>query len=54
MLEVGVTYIADRGYLSFCQFSPDMGPPIFGQDGPLAEMALGKFQVKKRQTKHIR
>jgi len=19
-----------------CQFSPDMGPPIFGQDGPLA------------------
>ena len=23
-----------------CQFSPDMGPPIFGQDGPLVRMTL--------------
>jgi hypothetical protein len=27
--------------LTACQFSPDMGPPVFGQDGPLAEMARG-------------
>ena len=27
--------------LTACQFSLDMGPPVFGQDGPLAEMARG-------------
>ena len=27
--------------LTACQFSPDVGPPVFGQDGPLAEMARG-------------
>ena len=29
--------------LTCCQFSPDMGLPIFGQDGPLAEMAHGQL-----------
>ena len=36
-----------KGNLATCQFSPDMGPPIFGQDGPLAEMAHGKLLLKK-------
>jgi len=35
------------GIMSACQFSPDMGPPIFGQGGPLAEMAHGKLLLKK-------
>jgi len=29
------------------QFSPDMGPPVFGQGGPLAEMAHGRLLLKK-------
>jgi hypothetical protein len=29
-----------------CQFSPGMGPSIFGQSGPLPEMAQGKFLLK--------
>jgi hypothetical protein len=29
-----------------CQFSPDMGPSIFGQNGPLTEMTSGKFLPK--------
>jgi hypothetical protein len=31
-----------------CQFSPDMGPSIFGQSGPLAEMTHGKLLLKNR------
>ena len=27
-----------------CQFSPDMGPLVFGQDGPLAGMTAGKLR----------
>lgn len=38
-LDRGKTYTA-------CQFSPDMGPPIFGQSGPLAEMAHGKLLLR--------
>ena len=28
-----------------CQFSPGIGPPVFGQDGPLAGMAVAKLQT---------
>jgi hypothetical protein len=34
----------------FCQFSPGMGPPVFGHMGPLAEMTLGRFQTGKELT----
>jgi len=37
----------EEQFQAICQFSPDMGPPIFGQDGPLAEMAHGKLLLKK-------
>jgi hypothetical protein len=29
-----------RGHFTPCQFPPDMGPSIFGQDGPLVKMPL--------------
>jgi hypothetical protein len=29
-----------------CQFSPVMGPLVFGQSGPLAEMTLVKLLMK--------
>jgi hypothetical protein len=31
--------------LTFCQFSPDMGPPVFGQSGPLTWVTTGKLQT---------
>ncbi len=33
-----------------CQFSPDMGPSVFGQSGPLPGMALVKLQVDNGLT----
>jgi len=36
-----------------CQFSPGMGPPIFGQDGPLGAMTLVRFQAENHLTKGV-
>ena len=33
-----------------CQFSPVMGPLVFGQSGPLPEMTLVKLLVNNEQT----
>jgi hypothetical protein len=33
-----------------CQFSPDKGPPIFGQNGPLPNVTLAKLQTNKKVT----
>jgi predicted helicase len=37
-----------------CQFSPDMGPSIFGQGGPLPKMASGKFLLKTSRRNAFR
>ena len=34
----------------WCQFSPSMGPPVFGYMGPLFYMTLERFQVENRLT----
>ena len=44
------TETADLPPLESCRFSPDMGPVIFGKDGPLFWVALAKPQMKKRLT----
>jgi hypothetical protein len=57
---VSVTFgpedILHYGYAMFhsCQFSPGMGPPVFGHMGPLTEMTLGGFQAKSRLTIGVR
>jgi hypothetical protein len=33
-----------------CQFSPVMGPLVFGQSGPLPEMTLVRLLMKNMQT----
>ena len=33
-----------------CQFSPDDGPPVFGQIGPLRRVTLEKLQAKANVT----
>ena len=33
-----------------CQFSPGMGPPVFGYVGPLFSMTLERFQIENRLT----
>jgi hypothetical protein len=35
---------------NMCQFSPDNGPPVFGQIGPLRQMTLEKLQAKTNVT----
>ena len=42
---VGLSTIAGK-----CQFSPDMGPPVFGQMGPLRQVTLEKLQAKTNVT----
>jgi hypothetical protein len=38
------------GALVRCQFSPGTGPLVFGQDGPLAEMAQRQLLRIKQMT----
>jgi hypothetical protein len=33
-----------------CQFSPVMGPLVFGQSGPLPEVTIGKLLTNNEQT----
>ena len=33
-----------------CQLSPVMGPPVFGQDGPLVQVTLVESQAEKQVT----
>ena len=37
-----------------CQFSPVMGPLIFGQGGPLLEVTIARLLTRIRQTIGIR
>jgi hypothetical protein len=37
-------------WATWCQFSPGMGPSVFGYMGPLVKMTLGESQAKNRLT----
>jgi hypothetical protein len=55
MIKVGERERIRRAYYregKSCQPSPDMGPVIFGQDGPLAEMTHGKLpEIKQMKVR---
>ena len=37
-----------------CQFSPDMGPSVFGHSGPLHSMTVVRLQVENEVTIDVR